>query len=135
MRATGRHPQALVGITRQHAAVPFSKGGRALSQIDEHIEDRSRSDPDELTLRRIATLVVQTTQHIFRRAAVIVLHEIGINSQLGEGFLVPGLQKKTTRVTKHTRPQEVGTINFCRILCHRNIRNTGVEIACRMHTG
>ena len=118
MCATSRHPQALVGITRQHVAVPFSKGGRAFPQIHEHIEDRSRSNPHEFPLRCIAALVVQPAQHILRRSAVIILHEIRINPQLGEGFLVPRLQKKTARVTKHTRTQEVGAINFCRILCH-----------------
>jgi hypothetical protein len=31
---------------------------------------------------------------------VVVLHEIRINPELGEGFLVPALEKKPARVTK-----------------------------------
>jgi hypothetical protein len=56
---------------------------------------------------------------------VIVLDEVGNDSQVGEGFLVPGFQKKTARITKHTRPQKEGAINFCRILCHGKYSKCG----------
>jgi hypothetical protein len=56
---------------------------------------------------------------------VIVLDEVGNNSQIGESFLVPGFQKKTSRVTKHTRPQKEGAINFRRILRHEKNSKCG----------
>jgi len=118
MRATWRHPEPLVGLTGEHVAIPFAEGRGAFPQIHQYIENRAGGDPHELPLGRRAALVVQATENILCGAAVVVLHEIRADAELGEGFLVPGFEKKTSRIAENTRPKQECPVDFCGIASH-----------------
>jgi hypothetical protein len=45
----------------------------------------------------------------------VVLHEIRADAELGEGFLVPGFEKKTSRIAENTRPKQECPVDFCGI--------------------
>lgn len=123
MRATWRHPEAFVGFGGEHVAIPFAEGRGAFPKIHQYIEHRAGGDPHELPLGRGAALVVQATENILCGAAVVVLHEIGADAELGEGFLVPRFEEKTARVAENTRPEQERPVDFCGIASHGKIRN------------
>ena len=107
-----------MGFGGEHVAIPFSEGGRTLAQIDEDIEDGAGGDPDEFALGRRAALVVEPAEDILCGAAVIVLHEIGVDSELGESFLVPALEKKSASVAENAGTEEKRSVDFCGVACH-----------------
>ena len=123
MCTTGRHPKPLVGFGGKHVAVPFTEGRGACAQIHKHIEHCAGGDPNEFALGRGATLVVETAEDILGGPTVVILHELGKDSELGEGFLVPRFEEKTARIPKHAGSEQECPIDFCGIASHAEIRN------------
>jgi len=72
MRKTFRDPDLLFVVCAEDFSDPLAKRGRAFPNIDGHIEYDSGRDPDQLPLRT-PDLIVQPSQHMFRRTGVIVL--------------------------------------------------------------
>ncbi len=95
-------PKPIVGFCVEHISIPHTVGGRALAKIDEHIEDRARSDPDEFALRRIARLVVQAAKDMSGRTAVVVLDKIKVEVRLSEYLAVPAFHEKAARIAKNS---------------------------------
>jgi hypothetical protein len=84
VREAGRDPHLALVLGRQFAAIPLAEGRRALADIDRHVEHRAGGGAHQLALR-LLDLVMQAAQHAFRRARVVVLHELGGDAgQLGK---------------------------------------------------
>src|SRR5580698_7000500 len=98
-----RHPQHMVVLLGERGTHPAPEGRRTAPDVDRDVVHGAGHDPDELPLR-LLNLVVQPAQDIPRRAAVIVLYELHIESGGSEFTLLPGLEEKATRVAKHLRP-------------------------------
>ena len=76
------------------------KGGRALADVHRHIEHCALGHAHQLTLR-LLDLVVQSTQDILHRLAVVVLHEADLAADgLLEVRLVEALVEEAPVVTK-----------------------------------
>ena len=54
---------------------------------------------------------------------MVVLHEIRADAELGEGFLVPRFEEKTTRIAENTRPKQERPVDLCGIASHGKMRN------------
>src|SRR5437868_5180722 len=67
MRKTGRHPQLLVVVVRQHHTDPLAEGRRALANIDDDVEYFALDNAHEFALRML-DLIMQPAQHALRRA-------------------------------------------------------------------
>jgi hypothetical protein len=67
-------PELLLVGRRQHVAKIFSKRRRTAAQIDSDIEDLTRDDAHQFSLRP-AQLIVQSAQNMSERIGVIVLKE------------------------------------------------------------
>ena len=100
--AAGWNPKPIVGFVVEHITIPHPISRRALAKIDEHIEDRARSDPDEFALRRIARLVVQAAKDMPGGTAVIVLDKIEVEACLAESLAVPAFHEKAARIAKNS---------------------------------
>jgi hypothetical protein len=73
---------------------------RGTAQIHCHVEHRAAHHPHQLALRRVE-LVMQPAQHALRRARMVVLHEIQVQPQCGEGLAVPAFHEEAARVAEH----------------------------------
>jgi hypothetical protein len=54
---------------------------------------------------------------------VVVLHKIRVDSELGEGFLIPGFEEKTACVAKDAWAEQERSFDFCGIASHGKMRN------------
>jgi hypothetical protein len=62
-----------------------------LTQIDDNIENFAARHPDKLALSLFTNLIVQTSEDMPPRAAVVVLNEITFDPRHRKGLSVPSL--------------------------------------------
>ena len=92
--------------------IPAAEVRRTGPQIDRHVEDLPLQDRHQLPLR-MPDLVMQPAQHVFRRARVVVLHELDVDpGRLVERAPVIAFQEKAAGVPKDPRldDQHVGNL-------------------------
>ena len=102
MRETGGYPRELAVRSRQVFADPVAEGLRIAAEVHGDIEHDAGRHPHQLALR-FSDLVMQAAQHVLRRAAVVVLDELGRQAVGGEIFGVEGFHEKTAAVFEHRR--------------------------------
>ena len=77
------------------------KSCRTLADVHDDVEDFPGGDADELALRML-NLVVQSAQHIARRARVVVLNEVGIHADIfHEPASIKALVEKAALIAKY----------------------------------
>ena len=96
-----RNPELAVVLFGQFDPDPLAEGRGGLAQIHCHVEHRAAGDPHQLALG-LLDLIVQTPQHAFARAGVVVLHEVraqpgGVVEDLG----VVTFHEEATGVAEH----------------------------------
>ena len=80
---------------------PLTKGCRSGPHIDGHVKHLARSHSHQFALG-VLGLKMQTTQHVFGRTAVIVLHESDIKAcDCFEILLVKAFKEKAPLIPKH----------------------------------
>jgi hypothetical protein len=121
----------------QHMTVPDTESRRTAAQINNDVEDRPGSDPDELALGRCADLIVQPAQHVFGGTAVVVLDEIKIQPDVTEGVAVPGLEEKPARIAEDFRLEQPRIVDFGWAFFHgeRGAKAWEVEVCGKVKGG
>jgi hypothetical protein len=99
-------------VGREVITIPCPVGWGTFAEIDQHVIDRARSDPNKLSLGSIPRLIVEPSQNVLGGTGMVVLNKVKISNEVMEGPLVPGLQKKAPGVTEDLRLQQVGVVDF-----------------------
>src|SRR5690554_3692240 len=101
MREAFGHPQLMLVLRAQDGPCPLPERGGGFAQIHGHIKNLTRSDAHQLSLW-LLDLIVQTTQHVFGAAAVIVLHKTDRTADGSlESLLVEAFEEEAAFVPKH----------------------------------
>ena len=96
MAEAGRDEELAVPFAIQLVSLPALVGGGVGAQIDGDVPDPAARAADQL---RLAALHVDAAQHRALRAAVVVLDELDLDPELGEGVLAEGLDQEAALVT------------------------------------
>src|SRR5207253_10059596 len=102
MREPRRDPQHLLVARSQYHADRTPERRRASPHINRDVVRLARYDPDQLALR-VLDLIMQSAQHVPRRAGVIILNELGIDPGLGKRPAIVAFEKKAPRICEHAR--------------------------------
>ncbi len=130
MSASRRNPETLVNFCREPVAVPKAESRRALPEINQNIEDSTRSHPDELPLCCGSSLVVEASEDMTRGAAMVVLHKVGIDAKVPEGVPIPRLEEEASGVAEDLGLEEEGVMDFSGEFGHR--REAISSLDCRL---
>ena len=109
------NPELPLVISREDFSHPLAEGFAAFPKVDRHIEDLSLHHTDQFALG-LLDLVMQATQHVFKAAAVVVLHELyGFADGFFKACLVEAFKKEASFVTEDFRFDEhdVGYGEWC----------------------
>src|SRR6476469_8011184 len=79
MREPRRNPRYLSALRRKLEPHPLAESRGAPAQIHGHIVNPADNHPDQFALR-LPDLVVKAAQHVSRRAGMIILDEVDINT-------------------------------------------------------
>jgi hypothetical protein len=96
----GRHPQHAVVGRAQPGSEPLPQGRRAAPQVHRDIEHLAHHHPHQLALRLLG-LVVQAAQDAVCRTAVVVLHEVEVETGGAKGVGIPALEEKAPLIAEH----------------------------------
>lgn len=110
--AAGGHPEAFVAHAGEEVPVPLAEGGGVLAEVHDDVEDGTAGDPDEFALGGAVDLVVEAAEDGFFGAAVVVLNEVHVEAEGGEGFAVPGFEEEAAFVAVDAGHEEEGAVDF-----------------------
>jgi len=97
VREADRYPEHGMVLVRQYASYPASKCRRASPEVNGYIKYRSADDTHEFPLR-LVDLVVQASEDVACRAALIILNEICMDARSGKFSPLPGFEEITPRI-------------------------------------
>jgi hypothetical protein len=107
VRETGGYPELAVVVLAQLDADPLSEGRRRTPDVDRDVEHRAPGHAHQLALCTRRELVVQAAQHAPGAAAVVVLHEIDVQTgRLREGLPVEALVEEAPGIAEHLRLEQ-----------------------------
>ena len=114
MRKPFRDPQLSLVFPRKVNANPLPEGRGAFTDIYRHIKNFTCNTTHQLALGMGRQLIVQPTQHPFRRFGVIILHKgHRIPYRLLKQPVVKTLKEKTTLITKYFWLKDKHIWNCC----------------------
>ena len=97
-----RNPHHLVVLFVQLGPEPFAEVGGADADVDGDVEKGPSDAPHELSLS-IRLLIVEASQHTFRRPGVVVLNEDRVEAGMQENVGPVGFHKKSAGVAVDLR--------------------------------
>ena len=105
-------------LVRQLYGNILPKCRRTFAQIDSHIQHTSFYHTYQLGLRVRSQLVMQTSQHAFRRTRLVILHKFHFADMLFKLSLLPSFHKITACIFKNFRFNDPHAGNFSFNICH-----------------